>query len=150
MNTVQDYWPTTFSWTQLGNAEHPMDENINESGCYSSSPPSDLTGTENFSFLSPQSLLQHFSCTCCGSVLQQAVETTSCNRLTCRECSFDLNYCPHCHLSLPSTKDNLPVRRIVDNLPVQCNHCSYTTSAGNMSSTSELVVGGGRLVPSVS
>ncbi|KAL0235078.1 hypothetical protein GEMRC1_001660 [Eukaryota sp. GEM-RC1] len=87
--------------------------------------------SDHCTFTSEPVVIEQFSCSICSSVLQDPVETSCCNNLFCRNCfSMIPSECPHCRSSRSRSQSNLPVQRIIHNLPVSCNLCSYETTAG--------------------
>lgn len=67
-----------------------------------------------------------FSCPICLEVCEEAVETPCCHNLFCQRCLLSEEHritdCPICksHLQVQNVRPNVPVRRIVADLPCHC------------------------------
>ncbi|KAL0225109.1 hypothetical protein RCL1_003021 [Eukaryota sp. TZLM3-RCL] len=95
--------------------------------------------------LSPQSQ-SHFSyslppdsptfdsltCAVCLETLSDPLEALCCNNLVCTGCATR-DKCPCCRATKPTLKPNIPIRRMIDNLPVICDYCDYKTTRGQFS-----------------
>ncbi|KAL0249398.1 hypothetical protein GEMRC1_004630 [Eukaryota sp. GEM-RC1] len=93
-------------------------------GSYSSLP-SDLS--DHFVELAPPLSLDGFTCPICLSILVNAVESSCCGNLFCSQCCKSSS-CPQCRSRSFKVSSNLPVRRMISNLPVECKYCAHTTT----------------------
>ena len=81
-----------------------------------------LDGPQRFTYFSASSLSDdRWICPICLDIFQDAVETPCCHNLFCEPCIKNTRSCPLCNMRIiGSLKPNIPIRRLVMELSVQC------------------------------
>eukprot|EP01114_Cavostelium_apophysatum_P011822 TRINITY_DN2633_c0_g1_i2.p1 TRINITY_DN2633_c0_g1~~TRINITY_DN2633_c0_g1_i2.p1 ORF type:complete len:375 (+),score=8.36 TRINITY_DN2633_c0_g1_i2:48-1172(+) len=81
---------------------------------------------------------REFECLICADILNDAVEITCCNSLCCQGCFDEVikredPLCPNCRAPKGGSRPNVPVRRMVSNLPAECpNRCGEKVTRGTL------------------
>ncbi|KAL0224845.1 hypothetical protein RCL1_002757 [Eukaryota sp. TZLM3-RCL] len=80
----------------------------------------------------PQELatMKNLVCKVCLEVLIEPSEALCCSNLFCRSCISPLQCCPCCRSCGLTFVKNVPITRLVNDLPVKCKHCSSSTTIG--------------------
>ena len=77
---------------------------------------------------------ESFNCPICLDVCNDPVESSCCKNLFCLECSSSLNSeCSFCRKNCRFERSTL-ARRLIDKLPLSCEHCKLKTCRGNLQS----------------
>ncbi len=75
---------------------------------------------------------EHFSCAICFEVAENAVESECCHNLFCEECAKQIKQCPTCRKARFLTKTNILVRRMIEELEIECPFCNSLLQRGNL------------------
>ncbi|KAL0217484.1 hypothetical protein RCL1_008065 [Eukaryota sp. TZLM3-RCL] len=100
-------------------------------------PQQSLTVPNGLSFCKLQvadepSAMKNFGCIICLEIMTDPVETQCCHNLFCSSCITQqpLQNCPCCRAPGPTIVPNVPVKRMIDDLPVSCNYCNKSGTRG--------------------
>ncbi|KAL0225337.1 hypothetical protein RCL1_003249 [Eukaryota sp. TZLM3-RCL] len=89
-------------------------------------PPS-----QSFVYKIPKNMIMIESLTCavCLEVFTNPFESSCCNNVVCDLCKTTQT-CSFCRQQKPSYRPCVPVKRMVEHLPVECSYCGHNTTKG--------------------
>ena len=78
-------------------------------------------------------LEDRFSCFLCIEIMEDAVEFLCCFNCSCEKCAQQLQLCSFCAKPF-QYRPSIQIRRIIGDLQVKCDFCSYETTRSNLKS----------------
>ncbi|KAL0225396.1 hypothetical protein RCL1_003308 [Eukaryota sp. TZLM3-RCL] len=69
------------------------------------------------------------TCSVCRQILTDPLEASCCFALSCASC-VSRHRCHSCRSNSPVLKPNVPVKRLINSLPISCNFCQHSTLRG--------------------